>query len=236
MNKVIFVNLAKQIYLRKSCRKYVDEFIDMGPIHEFIAQVKPLNEDINYRYEILEKDNVNLKTRWSAPYYLALYSEKKENYLVNIGFIFQQVSLFLQSIDVGSCWVGMGSIKNDDPEFIILIAFGKSDNKTRDISDFKRKKLSEICNVVDERLMPAQLAPSAINSQPWYFTRTDEGFDVYQVKQNILKRQILKKWNPIDVGIALAHLYVTNENTFKFEVKSNFENLKGHTYIGSVRI
>lgn len=82
----------------------------MGPIHEFIAQVKPLNEDINYRYEILEKDNVNLKTRWSAPYYLALYSEKKENYLVNIGFIFQQVSLFLQSIDVGSCWVGMLSL------------------------------------------------------------------------------------------------------------------------------
>ena len=57
------MNLVNQIYLRKSCRKYVDEAIDMGPIHDFISNVKPLNEKIDYRYEILKKDELNIKTR-----------------------------------------------------------------------------------------------------------------------------------------------------------------------------
>ena len=57
-----------------------------------------------------------------------------------------------------------------------------------------------------------------------------------EVKQNIIKRQFIKKWNPIDVGIALAHMYVANEDTFEFYKKSDFEDIKDHTYIGSIKI
>ncbi|MBQ6511207.1 nitroreductase family protein [Methanobrevibacter sp.] len=230
------MNLANQIYVRKSCRKYVEDTMDMTPVHEFISNAKSLNDGINYRYEILTKDRLNLKTRWSAPYYLALYSEKKENYLENIGFIFQQVSLFLQSRGIGSCWVGMASVKNKDPEFIIAIAFGKSNDLTRDISKFKRKSLANISDFEDDRLKPAQLAPSAINSQPWFYKHSSDGFDVYQIKQNIIKRQILKKWNPIDIGISLAHMYVANEKTFEFEINDDFEDIRGYNYVGSIKI
>lgn len=229
------MDLESQIYKRKSARKYLDEEIDMSAIREFLDNVKVLTPEINHSYKILTRDEVSLKTRWSAPYYLALYSQKKENYGVNLGFIFQQASLFMQSLDIGSCWVGMASVKEKDPEFEILIAFGKSNDCTRDIAKFKRKKLSEISDVEDEKLKPAQLAPSAINSQPWYFKHTDKGYDVYKVKHNIVKRKILGKWNDIDVGIALAHLYVSNEDTFKFEFK-NKEDLKGYEYIGSLKI
>lgn len=55
------------------------------------------------------------------------------------------------------------------------------------------------------------------------------------IKHNILKRQILKRWNPIDVGIALAHMYVANKHSFEFEIKDN-ENIKGYSYIGSIKI
>ncbi|WP_407416507.1 nitroreductase family protein [Methanobrevibacter sp.] len=229
------MDLASQIYKRKSARKYLDDEIDMSAIREFLDNVKVLTPEISYSYKILTKDEVSLKTRWSAPYYLALYSQKKENYGVNLGFIFQQASLFMQSLDIGSCWVGMASVKEKNPEFEILIAFGKSDDCTRDIAKFKRKKLSEISDVEDEKLKPAQLAPSAINSQPWYFKHTDEGYDVYKVKHNIVKRKILGKWNDIDVGIALSHLYVSNKETFKFEFK-NKEDIKGYSYIGSLKI
>ncbi|MDO5860654.1 nitroreductase family protein [Methanobrevibacter sp.] len=230
------MSLEEQIYLRKSCRKYLDDEIEMSPIHEFISHVKPLRSSADFRYEILTKFDVNLKTRWSAPYYLALFCEKKSINLVNIGFVFQQVSLFLQSIDIGSCWVGLASLKKKDSEFVIVISFGKSPDKTRDINDFKRKKLSEISDFEDNRLKPAQLAPSAINSQPWYFKHSEDGFDVYQLKQNIIKRQFVKKWNPIDVGIALAHMYVANEKTFEFKINNDFKRLKGYTYIGSIKI
>ena len=232
---MVKMDLSDQIYKRKSCRKYLDDEIDMSAIREFMDNVKPLDSKINYSYEILKKDELNIRTRWKAPYYLALYSQKKENYGVNIGFVFQQLSLFLQSLDIGSCWVGMASLKENNPEFVITIAFGKSNDLTRDISQFKRKGLSEISDSEDERLIPAQLAPSAVNSQPWYFKHTDDGFDVYKVRHNIVKRKILGKWNDVDIGIALSHLYVSNPETFEFEVK-NKKDLKGYEYIGSLKI
>ena len=37
------------------------------------------------------------------------------------------------------------------------------------------------------------------------------------------------------MGIALAHLYVVNQDSFQFQRKSDFENIKGHTYIGSIK-
>ena len=230
------MNLEEQIYVRKSCRNYLDDEFDMAFIYEFMSKVKVLNKNINFHYDILLKEEVKLRTKWSAPYYLAIYSEKKENYKENVGFVFQQLSLFLQSHGIGSCWVGMGSVKEDNPNFIILIAFGKSDNMSRDVESFKRKDLSKISDFEDEKLIPAQLAPSAINSQPWYFKHTDEGFDVFLTKKNFLKRQVLKKWNRIDMGIALAHLYVANEDTFEFEIKSGIKEKRGHKYVGSVKI
>ena len=229
------MDLVSQIFTRKSCRKYLDEKIDMTPIHNFMSSVKPLIPEINYSYKILTRDEVSLKTIWSAPYYLAIYSDKKENYKLNVGFIFQQLSLYMQSLNIGSCWVGMGSINEKNPKFVILISFGKSNDLKRDISEFKRKSLSKISDVEDEKLKVAQLAPSAINSQPWYFKHANEGYDVFKVKYNIVKRKILDKWNDIDVGIALAHIYVSNQDTFQFEFK-NKSDMKGYAYVGSLKI
>ncbi|WP_405266905.1 nitroreductase family protein [Methanobrevibacter sp.] len=229
------MNLEKQIYTRKSCRKYLDDEIDLNLIHDFMNRVKQLNEGVNYHYEILTLDDVNNHNRFSAPYYLAIFADRKENY-IDMGFIFQQLCLYLQSIGIGNCWVGIDAPKEKSSDFVISIAFGKSDDFTRSRDKFKRKHLSKISDMGDERLIPAQLAPSAINMQPWYFKHSADGFDVYQVKHNILKRQIVKKWNPIDVGIALAHMYVANEDTFEFYKKTDFENIKGHTYVGSIKI
>ena len=230
------MKLEEQIYLRKSCRKYLDEPVNLDLIDEFMSNVKPLNEDIKYRYEFLKQNEVSSKMHFKAPYYLAIYSEIKENYMVNAGFIFQQLCLYLQSQGIGSCWLGLGSPKKKDSEFVILISFGKSDDMTRTLDEFKRNNLSKISDEVDESLIPSQLAPSAMNSQPWYFKHTVDGFDVYQVKQNIIKRQLLKRWNPIDMGIAISHMYIANENTFEFKIKDNFDELKGYTYIGSIKI
>ena len=90
--------------------------------------------------------------------------------------------------------------------------------------------------LLEELLTAACWAPSAENTQPWYFKHSPDGFDVYQVKHNIIKRQFVKKWNPIDVGIALAHMYVANEDTFEFYRKADFEKINGHIYAGSIKI
>jgi hypothetical protein len=40
----------------------------------------------------------------------------------------------------------------------------------------------------------------------------------------------------IDVGIALAHLYVTNSEGFTFFETSNPKEIKGYYYMGSVTL
>ena len=42
------MDLSDQIYKRKSCRKYLDDEIDMSEIREFMDNEKPLDSKINY--------------------------------------------------------------------------------------------------------------------------------------------------------------------------------------------
>ena len=128
------------------------------------------------------------------------------------------------------------NFENEDSKqkFIITISFGKTDEGYRKINEFKRNDLKQISDKVDERLIPAQLAPSATNSQPWYFTHNNDGsYNVYRKKQNILRRRFTEKWNKIDIGISLAHLYITNTETFKFYIRDDAEQLRNYFYEGS---
>lgn len=180
---------------------------------------------------------------WKAPHYIAIYSEKKEGYLTNVGFIYQQVDLFLQSIGLGSVWLGMGKYRPDqkdipdDEEFVILIAFGKVKSELcRPLEDFKRKSLNAISDSFDSKLEVARLAPSSVNSQPWYFLKEDEYYNIYCEKLNFIKRKILGKLNKIDIGIALAHLYVANRESFEFFKIDNSAKLNDYYYVGSFKI
>jgi nitroreductase len=240
------MNLEETIYKRQSIRNYKEEYLtddELGKLRKFIENVKVLNDNIIWSYDIVTKEEIKTILNWKAPHYLLIFSEQKENYLENVGFIFQQVDLFLQSKGIGSCWIGMASPKSyengdTNQKFIITISFGKTEeNIGRELNEFKRNKLSQICDSEDEKLIYAQLAPSATNSQPWYFTHNDDGsYNIYRKKFNILKRRFTEKWNRIDIGIALAHLYVANENTFKFSIESNPKELDGYYYEGSFEL
>ena len=171
---------------------------------------------------------------------MIISSENTEGYLMNIGFIFQQMDLYLSSIGLGSCWLGMAkpTEKIDTTlEFVIILAFGNSlDNPHRELSEFKRKPLSEISNTADQRLEVARLAPSATNSQPWYFVNDGDIIHVYSVKLGIVKAMMYNRMNRIDIGIALAHVYVSNHLNFELTIEQNPPVVKGYSYITSVKI
>ena len=240
------MNLEETIYKRQSIRSYDSTPLDnetLDEIRDFIDNAKELNPNIKWSYEILPTKNIITMMRWKAPHYIAIFSEEKENYYQNIGFIFQQVDLFLQSKGIGTCWIGMGSPKNyknpdESQKFIIIISLGwPKGNIYREIDQFRRKGLEDISDKIDERLTPAQYAPSASNTQPWYFTHSEDGgYDLYREKGRMLRNRIYGKWNQIDVGIALAHLYVAYKDSFKFYKKDNPKELKGHFYEGSFEI
>ena len=240
------MNLEDTIYKRQSIRSYDRTPLDedtLDKIRDFIGNAKELNPDIGWSYEILPPENMSTKMRWKAPHHIVIFSEMKENFYQNIGFIFQQVDLYLQSKEIGTCWLGMASPKNysnedENQKHVIAISFGKSKgNIYRELGQFKRKGLDAISDKADERLIPAQLAPSSMNSQPWHFTHCDDGsYDLYRVKKGMLRNKLFGKWNKIDTGIALAHLYVANQDSFKFYMKGNPKELKGYFYDGSFEI
>ena len=239
------MNLEETIYKRQSIRAYDETPLDedtLAKIRDFIENTKVLNPNIDWSYDIVGPEFINTMMRWKAPHYLILFSKENENYLENIGFIFQQVDLFLQSNGIGTCWIGMASPKNykskDGHKFIIAISFGRSLNPIyRNRDGFRRNSLSKIVDIEDERLIPAQFAPSSTNSQPWYFTHNDDGsYNVYRVNRGILRNKFMGKWNKVDIGIALAHLYVSNEETFEFYITESPKELKNYFYSGTFRI
>ncbi|WP_295609111.1 nitroreductase family protein [uncultured Methanobrevibacter sp.] len=234
------MNLEETIYKRRSIRKYDDNPLEqetLDEIREFIGDIPVLNPDIKWSYEIVGPKNVKTLMRWKAPHYLLIFSEPKQNYLQNIGFIFQQVDLFLQSKGIGACWIGAGSPKNyENPnpehEFVIMLAFGNPVGELyRNNDQFKRKNLDEISDIADERLIPARLAPSAANSQTWYFKHNDDGsYDIYRNRRRLNLNSRMVNWNKIDIGIALAHLYISNRDTFGFTLDKPHKELKGKVF------
>lgn len=236
------MTLEDIIYKRKSCRHFKDEQLPedtLNDIEDFISNIQPLI-DIKTKHKIVGRDKVKTVLRWSAPHYLAIFSKKSENYLLNVGFIYQQVDLYLQSLGLGSCWIGLASYtgeKIEGYEFIIFIGFGKTENNIhRELNEFNRKNLDEISDETDEKLKPAQYAPSAINAQPWYFKHNTDSIDVYCKKPNIIKKRFISNLPYIDIGIALAHLYIANKDKFEFFIKENPIKISKHDYMGSIII
>lgn len=223
----------EMIFHRKSCRSFTGKPVDGAALEKILLyKPKPLYPEIKVRMDIVGKDKVKCICPWTTSQLIAVYSEEVDGYLENIGFLLQQMDLYLQTLGLGVCWLGMGRMnpktttQADGMKFVIMLAFGhpKGDQLRHDLKGFKRKSMEKITDKPDPRLEPARLAPSAVNSQPWYFTH--EG--------NTIHVHCSKKASPLDAGIALAHLYVANAETFRFFRAETAPEVPGCGYIGSV--
>lgn len=232
--------LHEMISKRKSCRSYTGVPVEAAVLEKIKTfPMKPLYPDIKVHWEIVERKQVKCICPWTTPQLIAIYSEKKEGYLENAGFLFQQMDLYLQSLGLGACWLGMGKMHGktapDVPgmQFVILLAFGNPEGEhlRPDGTGFKRKSLEEIADSLDAHLEPARLAPSSVNSQPWYFIHEEDTIHVYCAKNSMLAYM-----NRIDMGITLAHLYLTHVQSFQFFPCENPPAVQNHDYIGSIHL
>lgn len=231
------------IYKRKSVRQYKMEGLSIEvliEIEDFIKNIVPLHKEIRVHYKIVADAKNLLPVR--APHYLLIYSEEKEGYLNNVGFMFQQLDIFLSSKALGACWMGLAKPKDkidNQKDFVIAIGFGEALNDPyREISEFKRKPKEDVYNGIDERLEAARLAPSASNIQNWFFEEQDGSIHVYQKVINAFQNILYGKMNQIDIGIALCHIFIASLNrglNFEFITETNHKDLSGFRYIGTVR-
>ena len=190
---------------------------------------KPLVQDIKVKMKIV-KDFTTCKR--GQEYCILLYSEKKDNYLQNIGYIGEQLDLYLVSKNIGTLWFGIGKVEEkelDGLDFVIMIAIAKVDSEDKfrkDMYKSKRKELSEIWNG-DFYLDIANIVrftPSACNTQPWIVDSSKNELKVYRYNY----------YNQIDIGIFLCFLELClSKNDIKYKrtlyVEENVDNEKNLT-------
>ena len=236
------MELKDMITKRRSVRKYTAmpaEPEKLEALRAFMDTAKPLYPEIQVSWQVVDREQVRVFCPVKTPQLVAVYSENKDGYLENAGFLFQQMELYLQSVGLGVCWLGLGKPReklNKTPEgmeFVILLGFGYPDGEQyRQLYQFQRKCLAEIADREDIRLEPARLAPSSTNSQPWYFTHEGDKIHAYCSRKGLAHHVGLGAMNRIDMGIAFAHLYVQNPETFCF-THETAPALKDYDYIGS---
>ena len=211
--------LYSMIFKRKSFHIFRDIGIinatELRNIEEAYKTFTPLVGDIKTAIKIVPADETTCKR--GQEYCILLYSEKKENYLQNIGYIGEQLDLYLASLGIGALWFGIG--KPDEPthnglDFVIMIAIAKmpEDKFRKDMFKSKRKSLDEIWNGEQHRDIGdiVRFAPSACNTQPWKVTAEEKCLTVYRYKKlgkrGIMPADKVVHYNRIDIGIFLCFL------------------------------
>ena len=239
-------DLYSTIYKRKSIRKFEPTLLDESTIKMItnrFDKIKPLKKEIKTELMILPANTVKGLFAPKAPHYLAFFSEEKEGYLTNTGYILQQLDLYLSANGLGSCWLGVAKpikdFTNDSKlKFIISLAFGRPAEQLhrKGVEEFERLSLDQIRDAIgmDDLLEPARLAPSANNSQKWFFSGGEGNLNVY-----VSNSLIQNKWSLIDAGIAICHICIAAQHLGKqFEFIKDLEvekNRLGKKYVTSIR-
>ncbi len=234
--------MENAIYYRRSCRSYSSEPLtrtELAEIEDFSKTLVPLGRKIRTAMQIVPGDAVRFYFPWKAPQLIAFFSENKPGYLENAGFLLQQMDLWLQSRGLGVCWLGLGKLKSqvqipEGMEFVILLAFGTpKEPLSKEHRKFNRKPMTEISDREDARLECVRVAPSSTNSQPWYFIHEGDVIHAFRSEAGLLRHAMLGTMNRIDLGIALAHLYVENPESFRYFSANPAHIPAGHSYTGS---
>jgi hypothetical protein len=245
--------LYEAIFKRKSIRNYDSAPINQNrltEISENLQSLKPMLAGIKTEFRIISTNEVTRKFRNNAPHYIAAFSEAKDTYKTNIGFMLQQMDLYLSAAGLGSCWLGILQptkevTESSNLEFIILMSFGNSRETLyrTNVSQFKRESLSKITNIegADELLEPTRLAPSAVNLQNWYFTGNKNLIHAYSSKASFLRSIVGGSYFSVNVGIALCHLQLAAEHLdwktkFVFDGSRDMNPPKNREYVATLAI
>jgi hypothetical protein len=242
--------LYQMIFKRKSFHIFKGEQHlteeELEEIEEQMAAFTPLVNGIQTAWRIVPKHETTCKR---GEYCILAYSEKKDGYLYNIGYLFEQLDLWLASRNIGVCWYGMG--KTEEPkyqglDFVILITIEKANEKDfrKDYTKAKRKDLVDIWqgDMFQEIATVVRFTPSACNTQPWLVEVENNIFNIYRVKgkRGVMPADKVSYYNKIDIGIFLLfmelcfkHEKITYERKIISDIDDKDKNLVASYYINA---
>lgn len=201
-------NLYPMIFMRKSFHLFKNigaiSQRELSQIENFFRKCKPLIPEIPVEMRIVPAAETTCKR--GQEFCILLYSEKREGYLPNIGYIGQQLDLMLASMNIGTLWFGIGKTEvgsESGLDFVIMLAIAKVEEIW--IGEHYRS-IAQI----------ARFAPSACNTQPWIVESGEQELKVYRYqkpgKRGIMPADKVSWYNRIDIGIFLLFLEVCMEH------------------------
>lgn len=189
---------------------------DLQDIRKAYEKIEPLYSDIKTDIRIVSSDEKLLGR--GAEYAIEIYSEKKDNYLMNVGYIGQMLDLYLVSKNIGTLWFGIGKPEEEEYNglsFVIMILIKKVDSAEKfrkDMFKSKRKPIEEIWqgDQIFGVSNTVRFAPSACNSQPWRIIRNGDNLELYRYRKpgkvGIMPINMVSTLNRIDIGIFISFL------------------------------
>ena len=111
------------IFNRKSVRHYRREEVPasvLDKIQDFDGELLPMFPYVKTATKVFREEEFGRKElmlQVKAPYYLAIYAQELEGYQENAGNMMQQISLYLHSKGIGSCFLVVD-------QFLLLLGNG----------------------------------------------------------------------------------------------------------------
>ena len=214
MNKELY----PQIFRRKSFhifRELEYEPLTKQDLDDILNAYKSFDSLNGIKTEIKIVKGEQTSCHRNEEYCIMMFSEIKDGYLQNIGYLGEQLDLYLVSKNIGSLWFGIAKSEEvyNGLNYVIMIAIKKATVFRKDMFKSKRKPLEDIWT--GEQLDIANIvrfSPSACNSQPWYVENIDNNLYVYRKsksgKVGIMPKNASLYYNQIDIGIFMCILEI----------------------------
>jgi nitroreductase len=243
--------LYEELFRRKSVRRYesrMPEGEDAGKdaVDAAINAVVPLNDSpAALRVVPAEEAGVSFG---KAPCCLCGYAKHEDAAQLNAAFMLQEASLRLSCLGLGSCWLGMAKPKGDHAEyqglpFFKLLVFGyPAETLHRTADGFNRKPRAEITGIGDEDALTEALriAPSAMNRQGWFLSRSGNRIRLYMADNNFLLKRLMDSLTTADAGIALCHLRLAAQHQGRFRSALHEEGVppirRNYSYVWTIEL
>jgi nitroreductase len=206
-------------------------------IYEFLSEfTSPFEHHVSITYHRVP-ETTNIVYFQGPGQFIALSADRSVLEQAKLGFLGEQLVLFSEAIGLRTCWMGhyrtqevneivYSSSKPDkeNPLYCIIL-LGHIPERTGLLDRISQRRFSKKTRMVDSFLSPDSLtefpnyirdaleltskAPSAMNSQKWYYMvqRDDEGYIIELGKRRGYQHFKWKHYD-IDVGTAAAHLWL----------------------------
>jgi hypothetical protein len=189
---------------------------ELDDIQNAYSEFTPMDPEIKTAIRIVPEKETDC--RRGGEYCILLYSEKKDGYLQNIGYLGEQLDLYLVSRNIGTLWFGIGKTKEkpfEDMEFVIMFSIRKISDGSKYRKDMFKSKRKSAREIWEGEQIPGvtdivRFAPSACNSQPWFVKNNDGKLSVYRYKKpgkrGIMPADKVSFYNRIDMGIFICFM------------------------------